>query len=107
MKTPRRASALTLRRSNFSFARANFAAPIHRGSRKRARRRTRLVTASPDRGSSPGEMNMKSDKPSKPRKPAASPDELVKVGKKGSIELTEQELKKASGGVVNEKVGPD
>jgi bacteriocin-like protein len=45
------------------------------------------------------EMNMaKSDKPSKPGKPGSSPDKLVKTGKKASIELTEDELKKVSGG---------
>jgi bacteriocin-like protein len=52
------------------------------------------------------EKNMaKSDKPSKPGKPGSSPDKLVKTGKKVSIELTEDELKKVSGGVVFLKGG--
>lgn len=38
---------------------------------------------------------------------STSPDELAKTKKRGSVELTEQELRKAAGGVVNEKVGPD
>jgi hypothetical protein len=37
---------------------------------------------------------------------STSPDELAKT-KKGSVELTEQELRKAAGGVITEKVGPD
>jgi hypothetical protein len=41
---------------------------------------------------------MKSDKPSKRSKPI-SPNKLTKTGKKGRAELTEEELKKASGGV--------
>jgi len=32
-------------------------------------------------------------------KSTSSPDELVKTGKKGSVELTEDELRKVSGGV--------
>ena len=40
----------------------------------------------------------KIEKGLKKRKPAASPDKLVKTGKKGSVELTEEEMKKISGG---------
>ena len=41
------------------------------------------------------------------RPKSTSPDELAKTKKKGSVELTEQELRKAAGGLVSEKVGPD
>jgi len=50
------------------------------------------------------EVNMaKSDKPSASTqdKPTSSLDDLVKSGKKGSTELTEDELKKVSGGALD------
>lgn len=40
----------------------------------------------------------KSDKSTKKGKPISSPDELVKTGKEGKVELTEEELSKISGG---------
>lgn len=40
----------------------------------------------------------KTEKGAKPGKGAASPDELTKKGAKGSIELSEEELKRVSGG---------
>jgi len=36
---------------------------------------------------------------SKPAKPKASADKLIKPTKKGDIELTEEDLKKVSGGM--------
>lgn len=56
---------------------------------------------------------MSEDKAIDPK--STSPDQLAQTEKKGSIELSEEELQKASGGsfswgatnVVNEKIGPD
>jgi hypothetical protein len=46
------------------------------------------------------EINMANSKEAaKKGKSTSSPDELVKTGKKGSVELTEDELRKVSGGV--------
>jgi bacteriocin-like protein len=39
----------------------------------------------------------------KKTKPAASPDSLVRAGKKGGAELTEDELKKVAGGYKEQK----
>jgi bacteriocin-like protein len=40
----------------------------------------------------------KAGKSTKKGKPIASPDDLLKTSKEGSVELTEDELKKVSGG---------
>ncbi|HXP78095.1 MAG TPA: bacteriocin [Stellaceae bacterium] len=40
----------------------------------------------------------KIEKGGKKSKPASSPDKLVKTGKKGGVELSEDEMKKISGG---------
>jgi bacteriocin-like protein len=48
----------------------------------------------------------KSDKPNTRSKPISSPDELVKTDiKEGKIELTDDELKKVSGGALFMKNG--
>jgi len=46
----------------------------------------------------------KTDKSTKKGKSISTPDELVKVGKEGKVELTEEELKKVSGGLTNATV---
>lgn len=43
-------------------------------------------------------------KPRKAREPASSPERLTETGKKGSVELTERELKKVSGGGSGEEL---
>jgi hypothetical protein len=57
-------------------------------------------------GSAQREITMaKRDKSStKKGKPISSPDELVKPGKEGDVELTADELKKVSGGFDIEQI---
>jgi hypothetical protein len=42
-----------------------------------------------------------SDQPSTQGKPVPSPDKAGESGKKASVELTEDQLKKATGGITN------
>jgi hypothetical protein len=47
------------------------------------------------------------DDKAKEQPKSTSPDELAKTKKKSGVELTEQELRKAAGGALYEKVGTD